>query len=233
VKQMQVIAAVMGVCSGLVCGQSLFVQAPPPPIPGGGTPSPGAVLQPGLSLQQTSLLAIEAPRPREYHKHDLVTIIVDEVSRQEAEQKLKTDKTYGIDAQLNAVIDPWELLETRLRQADIERLRLIDAAAKQRFDGQGRFQRNDRFTTKLQAEIIEVKPNGVLVLEAKRTTEMGGEIKTTVLSGTCRTEDITGNNTVFSSQIANMMLISRHEGQVDQAGRKGFFPRILETVFNF
>jgi flagellar L-ring protein FlgH len=216
-----------------VSGQSLFVQAPPPPIPGSGVQAAGTLLQPGLSLQQTSLLAIEPPKPRQYRKHDLVTIIVDEVSRQEAEQNLKTDKNYGLDAQLNAVLDPMELLEARLRQADIERLRLIDAASKQRFDGKGKFQRNDRFTTKLQAEIIDVKPNGVLVLEAKRTTEMGEEKKTTVLSGICRAEDITANNTVFSSQIANMMLVTRHEGQVEKAGSKGLIPRVLETVFAF
>src|SRR5690606_24989775 len=99
-------------------GQSLFLQAPPPPIgPAGKTP--GMLLQPGLSLQQTSLLAIEPPKPREYRKHDLVTIVVDEVSRQEAEQTLKTDKTFGMDGQLNAIIDPWQLLEARLEQADI------------------------------------------------------------------------------------------------------------------
>jgi flagellar L-ring protein FlgH len=223
----------VGGIAGASCGQSLFVNAPPPPIPGSGVQSPGALLQPGLSLQQTSLLAIEPPKPREYRKHDLVTIIVDEVSRQEAEQNLKTDKNYALDAQLNAVLDPMELLEARLRQADIERLRLIDAASKQRFDGKGKFQRNDRFTTKLQAEIIDVKPNGVLVLEARRTTDMGSEKKTTVLSGICRTEDVTGNNTVFSSQIANMTLITRHEGEVDNAGRKGLIPRVLETVFAF
>lgn len=229
-------AGVVGVvvlASG-AAAQSLFVMAPPPPIPGSGpAPAPGEVRQPGLSLAQTSLLAIEPPRPREYRKHDQVTIVVDEISRQEAEQSLKTDKTFGIDATLNSVLDPWELLEARLQQADIERLRLIDAAAKQKFDGKGKFQRNDRFTMKIQAEIIDVKPNGVLVLEARKTIDKNGELTVTVLSGSCRTEDITGNNTIFSSQLANLVLISRQEGQVDKAGSKGLIPRVLETVFAF
>jgi flagellar L-ring protein FlgH len=231
----------------MAAAQSLFMQAALP-APGIGVVAPGAAglagsggeigfagtLQPApLTFQQTSLLAIDPPRAREFRRHELVTIIVDEVSRQQAEQSLKTDKSYGIDATLSAALDPWELLEARLRQADIERLRLIDAAAKQRFDGKGRFERNDRFTTKIQAEVIDVKPNGVLVLEARRHVSMGRETTITVLSGICRQEDITGNNTVFSSQIANLTLVSRQEGQVDAAGRKGLISRVLETIFAF
>lgn len=230
-----IVCGVLGLSAGGAVGQSLFVQAPTaaPAVGGVGAQTATEVRQPGLSLAQTSLLAIEPPKAPEYHKHDQVTIIVDEVSRQEAEQTLKTDKSYGIDASLNAVLDPWELLETRLRQADIDRLRLIDAAAKQKFDGKGKYQRNDRFTMKIQAEIIDVKPNGVLVLEARKTIDKNGEITTTVLSGSCRQEDITSNNSIFSSQMANLMLVSREEGQVDKAGRKGLIPRVLETISAF
>jgi flagellar L-ring protein FlgH len=219
-----VIVALLVLCTS-TAAQSLFVQ----PV----TTGVVEVKQPQITLHEASLLAIEPPRPREFQRHGLITIIVDEVSRQQAEQSLKTDKTFGMDASLNAVIDPWELLEARLRQSDIDRLKLIDAAAKQRFDGKGRYERNDRFTMKIQATIIDVKPNGVLVLEARKTIDKNGEITTTVLSGMCRQEDITGNNSVFSSQLADLMLISRQEGQVDQAGRKGLIPRVLETVFAF
>lgn len=227
--------AVLVVFAGTAGAQSLFVQGAAKPGIGmggnfGGVEEP---VKPGMTLAEASLLSIEPPRPREYRKHDQVTIIVDEVSRQEAEQSLKTDKTFGIDAQLGAVIDPWELLEARLRQADIDRLRLIDAAAKQQFDGKGKFQRNDRFSMKIQAEIIDVKPNGVLVLEARKTIDRNGEITMTVLSGSCRQEDITSNNSIFSSQMANLMLVSRMEGQVDRAGSKGLISRVLETVFAF
>jgi flagellar L-ring protein FlgH len=239
--------------AGVVCfafsaaGQSLFVQGPSqgPAVgagiggglvagPGGGGVEPtGEARQPGVTLHQASLLAIEPPRPREFQRHGQVTIIVDEVSRQQAEQSLKTDKTYGIDATLGAVLDPWELLEARLRQADIDRLRLIDAGARQRFDGKGRYERNDRFTTKIQATIIDVKPNGVLVLEARKTIDKDGEVTTITLSGACRQEDVTSNNSIFSSQLADLMLVSRQEGAVNRAGRKGLIPRVLETVFAF
>jgi flagellar L-ring protein FlgH len=239
--RMLVVVVALAWISG-ASAQSLFVQAPPPapvattemvPTAAPAEPGPGTAQRGGLSLGQTSLLAIEPPRPRQYERHDQVTIVVDEVSRQQAEQSLKTDKSYGIDATLSAAIDPWELLEARLRQADIDRLRLIDAGAKQRFDGKGRYERNDRFTMKIQATIIDVKPNGVLVLEAQKTIDKNGEVTTTVLSGSCRQEDITGNNTIFSSQLADLTLISRQEGQVHKAGRKGLIPRVLETVFAF
>lgn len=184
-------------------------------------------------LQGVSLFTVRPPKPREFKIHDLVTILVEESSQQTADQSLKTDKKYDLESSLNGVIDPWKLLELQLRAGDLTNLKLIDAVSNQKFDGKGSFQRNDRLSMKIQAEIIDVKPNGTLVLEARKTIDKNKETQATVLTGVCRQQDVTENNTVLSSQLASLNLVTRNEGQVNETAKKGLVPRVLEALFAF
>jgi flagellar L-ring protein precursor FlgH len=215
--------------SPLAVAQSLFTQ-PPAPIPLGTEDHTNGG---ATALYGVSMFAVAPPRPRAYKVHGLVTIVVDEQSKQSADQNLKTDKKYNINDTLNAVIDPWELLQLRLQPSNINNLKLIQASADHNFDAKGNYQRNDTFQTKIQAEIIDVKPNGVLVLEARKVVDKNGESQSTVLSGSCRQEDVTQSNTVFSSQLANLTLVTKNDGQLNDGSKKGLITRALETVFNF
>jgi len=188
---------------------------------------------PAATLAGFSLIAVQPPRPRTYNVHDLVTIIVEETSTQSADQQLKTDKTYNNSTDLNAIIDPWLLLELQTRPGSLSKEKLLDIANKQKFDGKGTYTRSDKLQMRIQAEIIDVKPNGSLVIEAKKTIDKNGETQLTVLSGKVRREDITASNTVLSSQLADLSISTKSEGQVDKAGKKGWIPRALETLFSF
>jgi flagellar L-ring protein precursor FlgH len=210
--------------------QSLYLQQPPPRPPG---VQGHDERDPGESLYSMSMFAVPAPKPRAFKVHNLVTIVVDESSQQSADQQTKSDKTYNVNAQLNALLDFQALLELQLKQGNLGNVNLIDAAAKQKFDGKGSYTRNDKLSMKIEAEIIDVKPNGVLVIEARKTVDKNGETQTTILSGSCRQEDITANNSVFSSQLANLTLVTKSEGSVNEAGKKGLIPRVLDSVFNF
>lgn len=209
--------------------QSLYRTggAPATGAPGAAAPDPAAAAYP------VSLMALKPPEPRGYAIHDQVTIIINESSRQESDQSLDTKKDSSIEANLNAALDPKTLLEAELSPADTMNLTLIDADAKSQFKGEGEYERNDRFTDRLTAVVIDVKPNGILVLEAKRIIRTDDEVKTLVLSGNCRTEDVSVQGTVQSNQLANLTLAVRHEGRIRDAAKKGWLTRALETAFPF
>lgn len=229
-KALILIAAVTASCS-FAAGQSLFIQPEQTSAPVG----PGPENHPDLAapLYEVSSFAVVPPKPKKFKMHDLVTIVVDESSQQIADQETKTDKQYTLNNQLNSVIDPWALLELRLDPSNTKNLSLIDLASKQNFDGKGNYSRNDKLSMKIEAEIIDVKPNGTLVLEARKIVDKNGETQTTILSGACRQDDITANNSVFSSQLANLTLVTKNQGQVNDAAKKGLIPRVLESIFAF
>lgn len=207
--------------------QSLFLL-PPPAAPIG-----DVVVDPAAEVYAYSLVSVQPPKPKSVKVHDLVTIIVDQSSKQEAEQSLQADKKYDVSADVGPLIDFMELLEARLVGGNSSGVPLVNAGYDNKFDGSGTFERTDRFTAKIQAEIIDVKPNGTLVVEARQHIAKGREVQTIVLSGKCRLEDVTDSNTLFSYQLADLTLVTTQEGQVDKAGKKGLIPRVLETLFAF
>ncbi len=189
--------------------------------------------QPRSSLYEWSMTAITPPEPRQFRIHDLVTIVIDEQSKSASSQSLETEKDASTKLELDSILDPWELLELRLRQGDLSGLDLISAKGSREFEGEGDYERTDRFTARITAEIIDVKPNGTIVLEAKKEIVKDTEESLLVLSGVCRQEDVTNSNTILSSQLANLRVEQSNTGDVKKAASKGILTNVIETVFNF
>lgn len=221
------IAVLMAMVSVSAQGQSLLrdqQNAPPPDAP------PEAAQKP---LQDASLIFVTAPKARSFNKNDLITILIDEQSKASSDSDAKSEKTMSFTAALKKFPDLISLLETRAQPSDRNPLMELDVSGKPKWEGKGNYDRTDKFSAKVTATVIDVKPNGVLVLEAKKTITKDEEITTILLAGNCRTEDVTTSNTILSSQLAELTVSSKNEGQVRDASKKGWIPRLFDTVFGF
>ena len=217
-------AALLGAMASHAGAQSLYQRQTEVPLSTTGEPDPQA------DLREKSMLFFEPPPPRTFAKHDIITIIVDESSRQESSQSLDTKKEYDTQATLRGMLDP---LELRLAAGNISNLDLIDYQADREFKGEGDYERTDRFSARISARVLEVKPNGTLVLEARTFIKTDDEEATLVLAGVARPEDVTTQNTVRSSQMANLTVIRENTGEVANAAEKGLITRVLDTLFAF
>jgi len=217
---------VLSVGAARAAAQSLFLREEPP------APEVQGRSHSFSALRGASMMYVDEPKPRTFQTHDIVTIIVDENSKQTSKQTLDTKKDYTLKDSLNQFPSMAAFLEFELRNG-IGNPVEVDITSNNKFKGEGTYDRSDRFTAKVSATIIDVKPNGVLVVEARKTRTTDEETQTMVLSGTCRQEDVTSSNTVLSSQIADLTLVQKNEGQVKDTANKGFIPRILEAIFNF
>ncbi len=185
------------------------------------------------ALSGVSLFAVTPPPPKTFAKNDLIEIVINESSLQKHEQSLDTKKDYSIEAELARFPSLRNLLELQLRNGDSQATANLDVSSKNEFKGDGQYERKDRFTARITATVLEVKPNGTLVLEAKKEFTSNSEETVLVLSGVCRPEDITTQNTIQSTQLANLSMTVRNSGEVKDASKKGFVPRVLDTIFNF
>ncbi|MCW5769544.1 MAG: flagellar basal body L-ring protein FlgH [Phycisphaeraceae bacterium] len=215
-----------GTLASPALAQSLFVTQVNVPVDAKGEPDPGA------HLRGTSLMFIEPPKPREFAIHDLVTIIVEETTKSEASQTLETEKKYDMNGALTQFPSLRHLLELQV-QNDKQDPAELGLNFKNKYKGDGDYERTDRFVARITATVIDVKPNGTVVLEARKRIDKDGEVQTIILSGTCRRDDVTNQNTVLSSQLAGLTVTMSTEGQVTKAGKKGLIPRALEGLFNF
>ncbi len=195
--------------------------------------APGVMIQPAINAERVSLFWVPEPERRVYQKHDIITIIVDEVSSQTSSQSLETEKEARSQVDLNAMLNYLALLELRLEEGDRTNIDLLDFQARREFTGEGDYERQDRFNARITATVLEVKPNGNLVLEATKRIEKDEEIQHFVLYGIVREDDITRQNTVLSSQMANLNIKVENEGALRDAAKKGIITEILDTLFAF
>ncbi len=185
-------------------------------------------------LRSTSLIMVEAPKPQEFKVHDLVTIIINESSKQSSQQKLDTKKDSNFQGTLQQFPDIEALFgDAQLQNSGSSPIVQVGLNSNQKWKGDAKYERNDRFTDKISAEVVEVKPNGVLVLEARRSVTKDDEVQSVLLSGHCRREDVTGANTILSSQLADLTLTMQNEGELRESNKPGWITRVFRTIFDF
>ncbi len=194
--------------------------------------SPDAT-QSEIILEEASLYFITAPEDRVIQKHDIITIIIDESSSQKSSQTLETEKESKSTATVNAMLDVMELLQLRIRETSSPTTDLVKFNAKREFTGDGEYVRTDKFSARIAARVLEVKPNGTLVLEAVKRIAKDSEISVLTLSGFARDEDVTAQNTILSSQLADLNISVVNEGDLKKAAEKGLITRVLDTIFSF
>ncbi|MEQ9616441.1 MAG: flagellar basal body L-ring protein FlgH [Phycisphaerales bacterium] len=231
-------SALLALAAASVNAQSLYEVGQPQrdPLRGNVTPhTSGPTDSPtaGIALHDVSLFAITPPEPRVFEENDLVTVIVSERSQTERSQSIETEKEYELDGELSNFLDLSELLKGRFQNDPDDNFPQLGLDINKEFTGEGDYEREDRVTDRITARVVEVKPNGTLLLEARRTIKTDDEESVVSLSGVCRQEDVTGNNTVQSNQLFDLALVAENEGEIRKTTKPGLIKQALDILFNF
>lgn len=211
---------------------SLYLQEN---VPTAAASTPTREGQPNLlspAIARTSLTAVALPKPRKFAKHDLITIIVRESTENDSKSTLDTDKKSSIDAELSQFPNLAELIKLQLIPSRFDNgTPKVGLDMSTTFEGEGNFKRKDTFTTRIAAEIIDVKPNGLIIVEARKFIRTNKETLNVVLTGSARTKDIGGDNTVLSTNLHNLRLVKDHDGELRKATKKGLITQVFEGLF--
>jgi flagellar L-ring protein precursor FlgH len=89
-------------------------------------------------------------------------------------------------------------------------------------------------TTTLGGQVVEVLPNGMLVIEAAREVEFSQQTQTIILRGLVRPEDISQQNQILSTAISDLELQVKGKGIVnDYTHRQNALVRFIESILVF
>ncbi len=187
------------------------------------------------ALRAVSMFAIAPAESRVFHEHDLIQIIVRETVSAKSKQELETEKDVGISGQVNQWPDLQltNLLDGWVRAGATDSLPQIDADITKQFAGEGEYKRTDDFTARLTAEVLQILPNGNLILESRTRMKQDAEEFTLKVTGICRPDDVTPVNTVLSSQLHDLKVEKINEGNLKKANEPGLFTRIIDAIFAF
>jgi len=217
------------------------VSAPPSgpaaPTPGSQPSAPAPVANSGgapMTLGSASLFKVVAPKPKTWQKHDKVEIIVNQSSLQKSDQSLGTNKKYDLTAELKQFPSLKALLEDATLIDGIgPNGPNVGVGSDSKFSSDGTAERKDRFTARISATVIDVKPNGHMVLEATELQQFDTETKQLVVSGTCDPADITTQGTVQSAQLTGLVIKVETSGTLKDSNEKGLLTKFFEGLFNF
>jgi len=109
----------------------------------------------------------------------------------------------------------------------------ISADYENAFEGAGSTSRSDKLITTISAQVIKVFPNGNMMIEGKRDLIINNERRCVVLRGIVRPQDISPNNEVLSTYIANAQIFYKGKGVVSDKQRPGWFIRIFDNIWPF
>ncbi|MHC4427569.1 MAG: flagellar basal body L-ring protein FlgH, partial [Planctomycetota bacterium] len=186
-------------------------------------------------LRNISMFALVSPEARIYQKHDLIQIVVREASLAKSTHELTTEKDWNLKGDISA----WpnfqldELLQLIIRAGRTTDLPRLDLGVSKDFEGDGEYKRQDDLTARLTAEVMEVLPNGNLILEARTEINTDDEQSVIKVTGICRAEDVTPANTILSNQLHDLKISKEHKGELREANKKGIIAKVLDTIFAF
>jgi flagellar L-ring protein precursor FlgH len=201
----------------------------------------GSMLRAGLehpmdpadaTLNSVSYFSVPEPKAKLIRKHDLVTIIVDETSQYSSAGTTDLEKAADFDAKIDAMVR-LSLANLSLKENSTSTIPELKTEGARDFKGDGTVNRTDSLTTRITAEVLDVKPNGTVVLQARQHIKTDDEEQTMILSGNCRVDDITADNTVLSSQLFDKDVTKTNKGAVRDAMKRGWVPKLLDVVNPF
>ncbi|HEX5444604.1 MAG TPA: flagellar basal body L-ring protein FlgH [Pirellulales bacterium] len=184
-----------------------------------------------LTLADNSWMYVKAEAPPEIQLNDLITVIVDEKSQLIEQAMLMRRQRTNVDANLQK----W--LQIRNFGLSPASQRLGSPEIQALYNLQNQVQANLRAADGLQfrisATVVDVKPNGNLVLEAHSEVKQNNELWQSSLSGIVRRQDVLPNNTVLSEDVAELSIKNFKGGHIRDSWRRGWLWLFLDRTKPF
>lgn len=99
------------------------------------------------------------------------------------------------------------------------------------YKGESEVERRGVFQANVAATVVMVDDNGNFLIEARKTIKVGKESKSIILSGKIRPKDISAENTVLSSRVADAQIGYEGGGPITSAAEPGVFNKLLRFFF--
>lgn len=210
---------------------------PPPganygPAPGmehAGPVPPGAPLD-SPRLRDMSWIWIGSPPPRRVRVHDIITVIVDEKSEVTQDSRFNRQRNAILKAQLREFVRLDDML--RLKPA-AKNQPTIDTQLRSQLNSFGVANSREGMKYKIAATVVDVLPNGTLILEARKSLQTNGDLWEYSLTGRIRSEDVGANNTVLSENVADCVIIKREQGKIRDSTKRGGLLWLYDKLLPF
>lgn len=163
--------------------------------------------------------------------NDIVTIIIDESSSGQNQASTNSSKNTLTNAGISAMLG----LNTSIinSNANLGGKLSVGGESTSSLKGAGDTSRGGRLQARLTARVVRVLDNGNLLIEGRRQLTLNAEDQFIVITGVIRLEDITAENWVLSSNIADARILYTGSGVLADKQHPGWLTRALDWGWPF
>jgi flagellar L-ring protein precursor FlgH len=110
---------------------------------------------------------------------------------------------------------------------------VVDADSTDGFIGQAKYEKSGAFNARLAAMVVDVLPNGNLVLSGRREIKIDQETKLIEFSGVVRRFDLSAQNSVPSELVANATVVYKGCGPLTHTTNRSGIGRWLHDAISW
>jgi flagellar L-ring protein FlgH len=187
--------------------------------------------RPAITLADSSWYYQEIEPIKDWRVNDSLVVIVDEKTQVTSEAEVERRKRSSIDARLQDWIHLDGLDLKPAPQSDGEPR--IRASLNNQLRAEMDLESRDSMRFRIAVRVVDIRPNGNLVVEGTRTIDNNNERWVHSVSGEVRQEDILPNRTVLSERLMNPRICKHEEGHVRDGTKRGWLLRFVDKVKPF
>jgi len=154
---------------------------------------------------------------------DIITIIVSEESSTESETERTLEKDTERSSTFNGDIGDF----TDLGEFG------MSSSSSSSLEGETELEDERLFEDKITVVVVDVMPNGNLVVSGTRTRDISGDTQSIKVTGIVRPSDIGYDNTIESSKVADFKIVNENFGYSEPYNRPGWLTEILNILWPF
>ena len=192
-----------------------------------------SLVKKGVTMKQACHIRDEEPEKLTFKKEDIIKILIDEKVKASINDELDTEKEVTRSAGFTAF--PRFSLSNGpgyLTGASVEDPQLAWRSSWGN-DADGSREREDRFKAEIAAKVVEVKPNGNVILEARRSINIGEDRMLLTLSAEASKEFIGTDYTIKSSELHDVRIEQKMVGSVAASTKRGWLTRFFDKIDPF
>lgn len=180
---------------------------------------PGQQAQAAASLWSAEAKSLYSATPKNWQVGDLVVVIIVEQATATQSAGTEAQKTSGLDAELDLNVG------IPLEAAD------ADLSGGNGLKASGKTVRGGTLRAQITAQVMAVLPNGCLHIEGRQKILVNGEQQEISLAGIVRQQDISRDNTVLSTLIADAEITYKGVGVIADKQTQGLITRFWNWLF--
>ena len=161
---------------------------------------------------------------------DILTIIIQENNGATRQNSTSTSKKVSANDSISSILYAPSISGLLTKKGTLP---AMNYTTDNEFSGSGSINNSETITAQVAVRVVDVLPNGNMVIQGNLHTAFSGEKQDAIVRGTVRPDDVQANNTLYSYNIADATIQFISKGTITDATRKGWWTKIFDKINPF